>query len=328
MRKHVHSNWLRARMIGFCSSNEEERRKALLAYLMEAMPSLIWDNIPRGTQLSCPHVERACTTAFYSDRRLGVSELISVAASVIQFFTGNNIAPRGDLASRSLRARLEVDRADPENRPFKHPDPIGWTEANRGRILAALYTILLGNPNLRPGSNAVPQTRFKTWWLLVGCAIEFAAKDYVDRVAALVVDANPACKPVEISFRNLFLSQEEDDEESASLADAFAALVLIVWPQPDGASKKFFQAADIARILNDQSEYRIDAEKERAATLREFLFPRAPPNQIVTAKAVGNRLKPHIGEPVKRGDQTLVLKEWRDPSGGPKGALSYYVQTD
>jgi len=310
------------------STNEEERRKALLAYLMEALPSLIWDNIPRGMQISCPHVERSCTTAFYSDRRLGVSEMVAVAASVIHFFTGNNIAPRGDLASRSLRVRLEVDRADPENRPFKHTDPIGWTEANRGRILSALYTILLGNPNLRPGSNTAPQTRFKTWWRLIGSTIEFAAKDYTDRVAALVVDVDPACKPVEISFRNLFLSQEEDDEESASLADALAALAATDWPQPDGAPKKAgpFQAADLARRLNDQSEYRIDAEKERVATLREFLFPTAPPNQTVTAKAVGKRLKRHIGEPVKRGDRTLILKEWRGPNGGPKGALSYCVQ--
>ena len=63
------------------SPNEEERRKALLAYLMEALPAIIWDNIPRGTQISCPHIERSCTTAFYSDRRLGVSELVAVAAA-------------------------------------------------------------------------------------------------------------------------------------------------------------------------------------------------------------------------------------------------------
>jgi hypothetical protein len=40
------------------------------------------------------------------------------------------------LASRSLIVRLEVDRADPENRTFKHSG-IGWTEAHRGQILAA-----------------------------------------------------------------------------------------------------------------------------------------------------------------------------------------------
>ena len=102
------------------SPNEEERRKALLAYMLEGLGAIVWDNIPRGSQISCPHIEKSCTTALYSDRRLGVSESIAVAASMIHMFTGNNVAARGDLASRSLCVQLEVDRADPENRPFIH----------------------------------------------------------------------------------------------------------------------------------------------------------------------------------------------------------------
>jgi hypothetical protein len=163
------------------SPNEEERRKALLAYLLEAVAAIIWDNIPRGTQISCPHIEKSCTTAFYSDRRLGVSEMVAVSAAVIHLFTGNNIGPKGDLSSRSLNILLEVDRADPENRPFKHPDPVGWTEANRGKILSALYTILLGNPALRPGSNVEVPTRFKPWWRLVGSAVENAARQHKEQ---------------------------------------------------------------------------------------------------------------------------------------------------
>ena len=131
------------------STNEEERRKALMSYFLYGVPYILWDNIPRGMQISCPHIEKSCTAAYYSDRKLGVSQMVCTAASTIHFFTGNNIGPRGDLASRSLRIRLDVDRADPENRKFKHPDPVGWTENNRAEILAALYTILLGNPQLK-----------------------------------------------------------------------------------------------------------------------------------------------------------------------------------
>jgi len=296
------------------SPNEEERRKALLAYLMEALPAIIWDNIPRGAQISCPHIERSCTTAFYSDRRLGVTELVAVAAAVIHLFTGNNIAPRGDLASRALTARLEIERPDPENREFTHPDPIGWTEAHRGRILHALYTILLGNPNLGTAATAVSKTRFKLWWRLVGSAIEHAVS-----VAGGSLD-----------FQELFLSQEADEEESASLADALAALAANEWPQPNGAPKKTgaFQAADVARIVNDQSDYRLEDERQCSATVREFLFPTAPPGQTVTAKSVGKRLKRHIGEPVRQGDRTLILKEWRELKGGPNAALSYVVQAN
>jgi hypothetical protein len=287
------------------SPNEEERRKALLAHLMEGSVAIVWDNLPRGSQISCPHIERACTTEIYTDRRLGVSELASAAAATIQLFTGNNAGPKGDLASRSLAVRLEVDRADPENREFRHPDPIGWTEANRGRILRALYTILLGNPLLRPGNRpANVKTRFKTWWRLVGAAIEHAASQ----------------RNIDIDFQHLFLAQEEDDEESASLSDALAALA-DKWP-----CESKFLAADIARMVNDRSEFTPDDERQRCETLREFLFPNLQPNHIVGAKAVGKRLHRHIDEPVKYGYDTLVLRAWRDDREGPRGSVRYFVR--
>jgi hypothetical protein len=146
------------------SINEEERRKALLSYFMYGVPYILWDNIARGTQISCPHIEKSCTAAYYADRKLGVSDMMATAASTIHLFTGNNIAPRGDLASRSLEVRLELDRHDPENREFKHPDPIGWTDSMRAEILSAFYTILLGNPTLKLPRKAPMKTRFKMWW--------------------------------------------------------------------------------------------------------------------------------------------------------------------
>jgi hypothetical protein len=285
------------------SPNEEERRKSLLSYLLEALPAIVWDNIPRGTQISCPHIEKSCTTAFYSDRRLGVSEMVAVSSSVVHLFTGNNIGPRGDLASRSLQVRLEVDRADPENRPFHHPDPIAWTEANRGEILRALYTILLGNPVLQPSSTATPQTRFKGWWRLVGSAVEHASLCHTGDAV--------------ISFRDLFLSQEEDDEENASLSDVLDALAT-KWPVPG-----MFKSNDIGRSINDQSEFRTEVEKQQAQTIREFLFPNLPPSHVATAKSIGKRLNRHIGEPVRRGDKTLILRSTIDQH---VKQAAYYVE--
>jgi hypothetical protein len=73
----------------------------------------------------------------------------SYRSTEIIAFTGNNISAKSDQASRSLEARLSTDRPDPENRDFKHEDPIEWTQDHRGQILRALYTIMLGNPQLR-----------------------------------------------------------------------------------------------------------------------------------------------------------------------------------
>jgi hypothetical protein len=296
------------------SPNEEERRKALLAYLLEALPAIVWDNIPRGTQIACAHIEKSCTAAFYSDRKLGVSETIATSAATIHFFTGNNIGPRGDLTSRSLRARLEVDRPDPENRPFSHPDPIAWTDAHRGQILRALYTILLGNPLFRANSPVTPQTRFKTWSHLIGCAVEFAAQEHKEHVAAFVMDAMATCPPASIRFKDLFFIQEEEDEESSSLADVLAVLAKR-WP-----NETLFKAADVAAAIN--TEWLGDSSREDWTTIREFLFPRVPANEKVSAKATGKRLKRHVDEPVPSDDKSLSLQETCDLH---TKILSFYV---
>lgn len=287
------------------SSNEEERRKALLSYFLFGVAYILWDNIPRGSQLSCPHIEKSCTAKFYIDRKLGVSEAVATAASAIHFFTGNNIGARGDLASRSLHVRINVDRPDPENREFKHPDPIGWTENHRAEILRALYTILLGNPQLKTARDAPCKTRFKMWWRLVGSAVEYAAKLY---------DPNDKDgETIEIDFQNLFLRQEEEeDEDSVSLADVLSILLKQM-------SKKLFSAANVAEIVNQE-------HMPDGVTVHEFLYPTAPSGHRASPRSVGKRLHQYVDNPVKDGERTLTLRKCREAHGGSKGALAYYVE--
>jgi hypothetical protein len=309
------------------SPNEEERRKAIFAYFMAALAFLIWDNIPRGTQISCPHIERSCTSAYYTDRKLGVSETVATAASTIHHFTGNNIGPKGDLASRSLVVRLEVDRADPENRPFKHNDPIGWTEAHRGQIMGALYTILLGNPFLRTPMSTEAKTRFKVWWRLCGSAVENAAKEHAELrkndIADMErvfppdrdeqwqqrrADIDTLVQPTEIDFKKLFLVQEEDDEESSTLADVLAGMA--AWTKSRGDAPK---ANDIAGLINNPGSASLtDDVQQLGVVLREFLFPNAVAGQVMSAKAVSKQLGKHVGAPVNRGDKTLILRKAED----------------
>jgi hypothetical protein len=286
------------------SPDAEERRKALLSYLMSGVPAIVWDNIPRGTQITCPHIEMSCTTELYVDRRLGVNELITTAAATIHFFTGNNIGPRDDLASRNLTIRLEVDRADPENRPFTHPDPVAWTEANRGKILNALFTVLLGNPRLLDKAPPPARTRFKDWYHLVGSAVEHAV----------------TLSGGSVDFQGVFLTQEEDDEGSSSLADALTALAN-KW-----ANAATFTAGNVAALINDYGVYGTDSAVQDRQTLRDVLYPDALPNLIVTPKSVGKRLGSHIGEPVMRGGKTYILKSQRPDIAGPNGTLLYFVQ--
>jgi hypothetical protein len=283
------------------STNEEERRKALLSYFLYGMAYILWDNIARGSAISCPHIEKSCTAKFYIDRKLGVSEATATAASSIHIFTGNNIGPKGELASRSLSIRINVDRTDPENRDFKHPDPVGWTDRHRGQLLRALYTILLGNPQLKAARNAPGKTRFKMWWRLVGSAVEHAA--------GLLEPAHE-----EIDFQNLFVGQEEaDDEDALSLADTLEILAKR-WPNA-------FHAKEVTDYMNGEGSFVLSD----AVALREFLFPGAETGFTASVRSTGKRLTSHIDEPVKSsdGERTLILRKTIETSGTMKNMMRY-----
>jgi hypothetical protein len=294
------------------SPSDEERRKALLAYLGEGVPFIVWDNIPRGAAISCPSIEKALTAETYSDRVLGVSDTRTVPATAVQMFTGNNVAARGDLASRSLSARLTVDRPDPENREFAHPDPLAWTEANRGKILRALYTIALGNPRLRDSKPTPAETRFKTWWNLVGSATEHAAKlhakDSAERVAAMVAD-RPACPPAAISFRTLFLAGEADEEQSSGLATVLDVL-RTKW-------REGCKAADVAMFAGQATQETIEfkAALEQAS---------GKPMPIITPTTITWRLKALKDAPVLIEGATLALRYVPDKA---KNGGAFTVET-
>jgi hypothetical protein len=253
------------------ASDEEERCKNIFSIYMEAPPVVCFDNIPRGAIISSPSIEKALTSPSYSDRVLGVNDRATVAASTILAFTGNNISPRGDMASRTLVARINVDRPDPENRTFVHPLPLDWTIANRGRILRALYTVLLANPQLGKrlkGDEA--STRFKTWWTVVGSAIEHAA-----RLAGIQIGDGDDAVP--FTFSKLFAVAEEGDEDLATNADVISEINRLY---PNGEE---FTSADLAsRVASVAGDVTFGA-------LHDYLTPKG--GTTVTKGYAGYRLR-------------------------------------
>jgi hypothetical protein len=283
------------------STNEEERRKALFAYLETGLPLLIWDNIKRGSVVSCPSIEKALTTETYSDRVLGMSEIRQVPANTIQAFTGNNVHPGGDLSSRSLKIQLDTDRPDPENRTFAHSDPISWTLNHRGRLLQAMYTILLGNPRRQSGRHTEPETRFKVWWDIIGSAVEYAAGLASEYADGLVIDALPTCPPRRIRFKEMFLRNEDDDEQTVGSAAVLSTLM-------DKFMFEWFQGADVSRFMAEATDAAL-ALKINLEVATSRLIP------IVSAPVMTARLKIISGAPILIGSQVLILR-YEPPNPG------------
>jgi len=287
------------------SPHEEERRKALLAYFDAGLAYILWDNIADGAFVQCPHLERSCTASHYADRKLGVSEFISAAAATIHIFTGNNIAPRGAMSSRTLHVRVDTDLVDPMARKFEHNNPVAWTKAKRDEILEALYVILLGNPMLDLPVDSTTKTRFPMWYRLVGSAIEHAARCYKE---AYPQDA----KAVAIGFDQLFARQKTSDEEGTSLGEMLDELdkAMRNWralqPQPkqdDGS----YMAKEIAACLN-QNCWLPGSSSSGVAIIRGFLFQKVPLKDRLSPYAVSRALKAYVDRRRAFDQEELVLR--------------------
>jgi hypothetical protein len=277
------------------STNDEERRKAILSYLAEGLAVLVWDNISLGTTISCKTLEAVLTAESYSDRILGQTANLTVPAFTVpaftvMAFTGNNIGPKGDMASRSLVARLDVDRPDPENRSFKHAEPVAWTLENRGKILCALYVLLTGIPQLRAPKAA--KTRFKVWWHLVGSAVENAAERLVDRDEHKPQEEHKASK---IDFGKILKDVEGEDEETTSLADILDVLYTN-W------TNKYFEASDVLRTIT--APYK--GEEDTARKLREYFDPTSGKGETtISPIKLGKRLGTMVDAPAWTGERNL-----------------------
>jgi hypothetical protein len=281
------------------SDNTEERKKALFSYLRQSVAVLVWDNIARGSTISCPHIEAALTAAEVSDRVLGVSCFETVPASTVQIFTGNSIAPRGDMASRSFIVSLNVDRPDPENRAFTHADPSTWTQANREKILRALYTILVGRAAQRP-RDQMAKTRFKTWWRLVGWPVEYAAS---------LLDIKLDCSEL--------LRAGEASEEEASATSRVLTALSQEW------SGKWFTTRDVVLLLKDRLSLFADkaVRAERAEVLFDALCELLGKTlENPTARSVGKIFQKHLtGRPVWIDDKTCAVLRKVPPNKNKDG---------
>jgi putative DNA primase/helicase len=140
--------------------NEEETEKRLVGLLLGGYQIISIDNVSDGLggDFLCQAVERPSVRV----RPLGTSGIMEIENRAVMFATGNNLVIVGDMARRSIMARLDSGMARPEEREFSF-DPVELVQNDRGKYLAAALTIvrayiLAG----RPGQMK-PLASFEAW---------------------------------------------------------------------------------------------------------------------------------------------------------------------
>jgi putative DNA primase/helicase len=146
------------------TDDEAEFKKALLAILIAGDAVVLIDNVakPIDSAAFCA----ALTTAFYSDRILGVSQKVSVPTTATWLLTGNSIEFVGDLTTRVLLSVLDPEVEHPEARPFRR-NLAEYVLQNRGALVAAALTVPLAYAAAGSPKVNAPRSRFTEWDALV-----------------------------------------------------------------------------------------------------------------------------------------------------------------
>ena len=154
-------------------ANDDELRKALFAYAIEAPAMVVLDNAEGA--VGSPVLAAVLTTSSISDRMLGVSQTRTCSLRFVMAVTGNNLTFRGDLGRRIIPIDLDPRVEHAEDRKFLRPNLLAFVEANRPRFVAAELTILRAFYAAgRPSHGLATKGSYESWDRLVRGAIIWA----------------------------------------------------------------------------------------------------------------------------------------------------------
>jgi putative DNA primase/helicase len=164
--------------------NPEETEKRLIGAALAGHPIITLDNCREivAGEFICQVIERPVLEL----RPLGTSEMRRIRNSFTVLVNGNNATVAADVVRRILRAALDADMENPEERKFKG-NPFRDVISDRGTYIAAALTVCRAYVAAgRPGVLSEPS--FEAWSELVRSALVWLGKpDPLDTVASLRV---------------------------------------------------------------------------------------------------------------------------------------------
>lgn len=156
-------------------SKMEEFEKSLVSQARKGRAVMTFDNVNTYAESG---VFASAITGYptWEARVLGASEMIKFAAPDAWLITGNGLNLSQENARRTLIVRINPH--DVEHSDWRHPNIVQWAYVNRGRIQAALATMVrawlaAGQPD--PSSCALRS--FEAWARVIGGILEYAGVD-------------------------------------------------------------------------------------------------------------------------------------------------------
>lgn len=122
-------------------SDNDEWRKTITTKLVQAPTAIVIDNLT--TAMDSGALAAALTTTWWSSRRLGTNDDISVPARALWVVTANNPTVSTEIARRTVRIRLDPKVDRPWKRTgFRHDDLRAWAREHRSDLVWAALTLV------------------------------------------------------------------------------------------------------------------------------------------------------------------------------------------
>jgi hypothetical protein len=155
--------------------DEDEWRKRITSTLLQGPEIVCIDNLKH--RLDSGALSAALTARFWTDRRLGASENVTLPVRCAWVATGNNPTVSGEIARRVAPIRLDPKTDRPWERDpqiFRHPKLLEWLCANRPALVkAALVLIRAWLVAGKPPGNATLGS-YEMWATTLGGILEVA----------------------------------------------------------------------------------------------------------------------------------------------------------
>lgn len=155
--------------------NEDDRRKTITSRLSEGATYTLIDNIPPGDFKSAI-LAQVVTAPVHTDRRLGVTQSISIPVRAIWIATGNNLQPDSEIARRCIWIRLDAGLERPHTRTeFRHENIMEWAQERRSDLItAALILVQSWLDAGRPLFKNRQKGSFESWARIIGGILQNA----------------------------------------------------------------------------------------------------------------------------------------------------------
>lgn len=166
-------------------TDEAEWRKKITSLLLEGAKTILIDNVTRSVHSDS--LATVLTSHFWEDRILGLNKIVRIKHGSTWIITGNNIKISGDLPRRCYWIRIDAKTTKPWTRTeFKHKNLPEWVAKKRGKILAALLTIVTawfsaGSPKAKLKALG----SYDEWAKIVGGILKFVGiSGFLDNIDA------------------------------------------------------------------------------------------------------------------------------------------------